>query len=99
MNSFIAPRTPRLKSLMLLNKNRLLWSTLWWRSTRARRTRRRPVHSLSCFRNLAAAGATVLIIHHTGKGDGTKEYRGSSDIVAAVDAAFVVERSAGANGI
>ena len=54
---------------------------------------------LQVFRNLAAAGATVVIIHHTGKGDTTKDYRGSSDIAAAVDAAFAVERPTGANGI
>jgi AAA domain len=50
-------------------------------------------------RRLAAAGATVVVLHHTGKGETTKDYRGSSDIAAAVDAAFVVERGEGASGI
>ena len=54
---------------------------------------------LQVFRNLVAVGATVLIIHHTGKGDTTKDYRGSSDIAAAVDAAFAVERPSGVTGI
>lgn len=37
------------------------------------------------FRRLAGTGATVLAIHHTGKGENTKEYRGSSDIKASLD--------------
>jgi hypothetical protein len=35
------------------------------------------------FRNLANLGATVLILHHTGKSDGAKDYRGSLDIKGA----------------
>jgi hypothetical protein len=50
-------------------------------------------------RRLAAAGATPLVLHHTGKGEGTKDYRGSSDIAASVDAAFVLERAEGGNGL
>jgi predicted ATP-dependent serine protease len=41
-------------------------------------------------RLLANLGATVLIIHHTGKGESTQEYRGSSDFKAAIDVGFVV---------
>jgi hypothetical protein len=40
------------------------------------------------FRNLANLGATVVILHHTGKSESAQEYRGSSDIEAAVDMAF-----------
>jgi hypothetical protein len=43
------------------------------------------------FRALAHAGATVLVLHHTGKTAGSKEYRGSSDIAAAVDMAYKLE--------
>jgi len=43
------------------------------------------------FRNLANAGATVLVLHHTGKGKSSKRYRGSSDIEAAVDMAYCLE--------
>ena len=50
-------------------------------------------------RRLAATGATVIVLHHTGKGETTKDYRGSSDIKAAVDAAFVVEQGEGSSGI
>jgi hypothetical protein len=42
------------------------------------------------FRNLANLGATVVILHHTGKSENSKEYRGSSDIEAAVDMAFIL---------
>jgi putative DNA primase/helicase len=42
------------------------------------------------FRRLAHLGATIIVLHHTGKSAGSKEYRGSSDIKAAVDVAYVV---------
>jgi len=41
-------------------------------------------------RNLADLGATVLVIHHDGKAETAKDYRGSSDFKAAVDVAFHV---------
>jgi hypothetical protein len=41
-------------------------------------------------RALADLGCTVLIIHHDGKAETAKDYRGSSDFKAAVDAAFHV---------
>jgi hypothetical protein len=43
------------------------------------------------FRELVNLDATVLILHHTGKSDGSQQYRGSSDIKAAVDMAYVVK--------
>jgi len=43
------------------------------------------------FRALAHAGATILILHHTGKTASSQEYRGSSDIKAAVDMAYCLE--------
>lgn len=42
------------------------------------------------YRKLAQTGATVVFIHHTGKGEHTKDYRGSSDIKASVDMAWVL---------
>jgi KaiC/GvpD/RAD55 family RecA-like ATPase len=42
------------------------------------------------FRRLAHLGATIIVLHHTGKSAGSKEYRGSSDIKAAVDVAYHV---------
>jgi predicted ATP-dependent serine protease len=43
------------------------------------------------FRALANMGATVVILHHTGKAETAKQYRGSSDIKAAVDTAYLLE--------
>lgn len=45
---------------------------------------------MDAYRFLALAGATVVFIHHTGKGDNTKDYRGSSDIKGSVDMAWVL---------
>lgn len=42
------------------------------------------------FRRLSAHGATVLLIHHTGKSEGSKDYRGSSDIKASIDNGYVL---------
>jgi hypothetical protein len=46
------------------------------------------------FRALANLGATVIVLHHTGKAETSKLYRGSSDIKAAVDMAYVLARPA-----
>jgi hypothetical protein len=42
-------------------------------------------------RRLASAGGAVLVIHHSGKSETGKNYRGSSDVLAAVDAAYLLE--------
>ncbi len=41
-------------------------------------------------RKLAYLGCTVVLIHHDGKADTAKDYRGSSDFKASLDAAFHV---------
>jgi len=41
-------------------------------------------------RRLAEVGATILILHHRSKTEGSK-YRGSTDILAAVDVAYALE--------
>ena len=46
-------------------------------------------------RRLADAGATVILIHHSGKGDSTKEYRGSSDFKAGIDVGYVLANLSG----
>ena len=43
------------------------------------------------FRRLAASGATIVILHHTGKTETSRSYRGSSDIKAAVDMCYRLE--------
>ncbi len=45
-------------------------------------------------RRLANLGATVIIVHHDGKAESAKDYRGSSDFKAAVDVAFHVSNFA-----
>ncbi len=47
------------------------------------------------FRNLAATGATILVAHHTGKASTARQYRGSSDIKASVDVAYLLESLSG----
>jgi hypothetical protein len=39
-------------------------------------------------RRLADMGATVLLLHHSGKSETSQDYRGSSDIKASADACF-----------
>jgi hypothetical protein len=41
---------------------------------------------------LVNEGATVVVLHHQGKASGTK-YRGSTDILAAVDVAFAIDKN------
>jgi RecA-family ATPase len=40
------------------------------------------------FRRLAGMGATMIVLHHSGKGESSKEYRGSSDIKASIDVGY-----------
>jgi KaiC/GvpD/RAD55 family RecA-like ATPase len=47
---------------------------------------------LQRFRDLADAGATIILLHHTGKSETSKQYRGSSDIKAAVDMGWLVQK-------
>jgi len=44
-------------------------------------------------RGLANMGCTVVILHHTGKSESSKDYRGSSDFRAAVDVGFLLSNS------
>lgn len=46
---------------------------------------------LTQFRRLTHLGATVVLIHHTGKAETAQTYRGSSDIKAAVDCAYLLQ--------
>jgi len=44
-------------------------------------------------RRLTYLGVTVIVLHHTGKGETTKEFRGSNDIKASVDVGFTVSNA------
>lgn len=46
---------------------------------------------LKLYRDLVNEGCAVILLHHTGKGENSKQYRGSSDIKAAADQAFCLE--------
>lgn len=50
------------------------------------------------YRALANAGATIILLHHTGKSSSAKKYRGSSDIKAAVDTAYLLSKSSAIGG-
>ncbi len=47
-------------------------------------------------RDLANLGAAVVVLHHTGKGESTQEYRGSSDFKAGIDVGYVLRNYGGA---
>jgi hypothetical protein len=47
-------------------------------------------------RRLAGLGATVIVIHHDGKAESARDYRGGSDFKAAIDFGFHVT-NCGAN--
>jgi hypothetical protein len=40
------------------------------------------------YRTLTTLGATPVLLHHTGKGESSREYRGSSDYKAAIDIGY-----------
>jgi len=44
-------------------------------------------------RELTALGAAVVILHHTGKGESTQDFRGSSDIKAAIDVGYLMKNN------
>jgi hypothetical protein len=50
-------------------------------------------------RRLADLGATVLLHHHSGKGETSQDYRGSSDIKASADACFKLSNLGPSNRI
>jgi len=48
---------------------------------------------LDPMRRLCAMGATVILVHHDGKSESSKDYRGSSDFAPAIDIGFHVTTS------
>jgi len=46
---------------------------------------------MQTYRALATMGAAVVVLHNTGKSETSKQYRGSSDIKAALDSGYVLE--------
>jgi energy-coupling factor transporter ATP-binding protein EcfA2 len=51
---------------------------------------------LDCYRRLASAGATCIILHHSSeKSESAENYRGSTDIPGSVDTAYCLSRDDG----
>jgi hypothetical protein len=50
---------------------------------------------MQAFRRLADLGATIVVIHHSGKGESSKDYRGSSDIKASIDVGYTLANIGG----
>lgn len=46
-------------------------------------------------RNLADAGAAVVVLHHSGKGESSRKYRGSSDFKASIDVGYTLANLGG----
>jgi energy-coupling factor transporter ATP-binding protein EcfA2 len=44
-------------------------------------------------RELTNLGAAVVVLHHTGKGESTQDFRGSSDIKAAIDVGYLMKNN------
>jgi hypothetical protein len=85
---------PGLQRLLEFAKARrplLIWDSLVRFHTGDEQSAQETSAFMNHFRLLANAGATVLVLHHTGKSAGAKQYRGSSDIEAAVDMAYTLE--------
>lgn len=49
-------------------------------------------------RTVADLGATALVVHHDGKADTSKDYRGSSDFKASLDEGFHITNLPGSDG-
>lgn len=84
------PDDARITSFAEATKPLLVWDSLveFARCDEQSSTEMREFMKL--FRRLAHVGATVIVLHHTGKSKTSKDYRGSTDIKASVDMAYVV---------
>jgi hypothetical protein len=84
------PDDARITSFAEATKPLLVWDSLveFARCDEQSSTEMREFMKL--FRRLAHVGATVIVLHHTGKSKTSKDYRGTTDIKASVDMAYVV---------
>ncbi len=53
---------------------------------------------MNFLKSLTKVGATVIILHHAGKAEGSN-YRGSSDILGGVDIAYTMKKSEGGSSL
>jgi hypothetical protein len=85
------PDSPIVKSFALQHHGLLIWDSLVEFHPGDEQSSTETREFMKHFRRLAHLGATVLILHHTGKSGTSKQYRGSTDIKAAVDTAYFLE--------
>ena len=88
-----APDDPRIISFARESKPLLIWDSLVEFAGCDEQSAFEIRGFMRKFRHLAHDGATVIVLHHTGKSKGSKQYRGSSDIKASVDMGYVVTGS------
>jgi hypothetical protein len=88
-----APDDPRIISFVRDHQPLLLWDSLVEFGECDEQSSTEVRAFVKKFRYLTHQGATVIVLHHTGKSQGSKQYRGSSDIKASVDMAYVVTGS------
>jgi archaellum biogenesis ATPase FlaH len=88
-----APDDPRIISFAREFQPLLIWDSLVEFAKCDEQSSNEVRAFMKKFRHLAHDGATVIVLHHTGKSQGSKQYRGSSDIKASVDMAYVVTGS------
>jgi hypothetical protein len=84
------PDDPRIISFARESKPLLIWDSLVEFAGCDEQSANEVRAFMRKFRHLTNQGATVIVLHHTGKSSGSKQYRGSSDIKASVDMAYVV---------
>ncbi len=85
------PDSPIVKSFAAQRHGLLIWDSLVEFHSGDEQSSTETREFMKHFRHLAHLGATVLILHHTGKSGTSKQYRGSTDIKAAVDTAYFLE--------
>ena len=87
----LGPDDPRLVKFAETHQPLLIWDSLVRFHTGDEQSAKDTSAFMTHFRNLANVGANILLQHHTGKAKTSKEYRGSSDIEAAVDMAYTLK--------
>lgn len=86
------PENPNAEEFAEATKGLMIWDSLIEFHTGDESSASETRKYMKGFRKLANLGATVIILHHAGKGQKSRQYRGSSDIKAAVDTAYTVEK-------
>jgi AAA domain len=82
------PGDPRMEEFAQETQGLIIWDPLVAFQTGDENSARDTRLFMDHFRKLANLGTTVLVLHHPGKGPTAQNYRGSSDIKAAVDTAY-----------